>query len=35
MIVRGFALLGNIEARPKLGARLVDLANKLRKRLDG
>ncbi|MFF4006264.1 DUF1707 domain-containing protein [Streptomyces sp. NPDC001717] len=35
VIVRGFALLGNIEARPKLGARLVDLANKLRKRLDG
>ncbi|MGW0753110.1 DUF1707 SHOCT-like domain-containing protein [Streptomyces sp. NPDC002587] len=35
VIVRGFALLGNIEARPKPGARLVDLANKLRKRLDG
>ncbi|MFD9408874.1 DUF1707 domain-containing protein [Streptomyces sp. NPDC059989] len=35
VIVRGFALLGNIEARPKLGARLVDLALKLRKRLDG
>ncbi|MFF3623659.1 DUF1707 domain-containing protein [Streptomyces sp. NPDC002467] len=35
VIVRGFALLGNIEARPKLGARLVDLAHKLRKRLDG
>ncbi len=35
VIVRGFALLGNIEARPKLGARLVDLARKLRKRLDG
>lgn len=35
VIVRGFALLGNIEARPRLGARLVDLALKLRKRLDG
>ncbi|MBT2456585.1 DUF1707 domain-containing protein [Streptomyces sp. ISL-86] len=35
VIVRGFALLGNIEARPKFGARLVDLALKLRKRLDG
>ncbi|MFB6619253.1 DUF1707 domain-containing protein [Streptomyces sp. NPDC085524] len=35
VIVRGFALLGNIEARPKRGARLVDLAHKLRKRLDG
>ncbi|MGW1774097.1 DUF1707 SHOCT-like domain-containing protein [Streptomyces sp. NPDC002104] len=31
VIVRGFALLGNIEARPKPGARLVDLANRLRK----
>ncbi|MCX4780763.1 DUF1707 SHOCT-like domain-containing protein [Streptomyces sp. NBC_01264] len=31
VIVRGFALLGNIEARPKAGARLVDLANRLRK----
>ncbi|MET8753574.1 DUF1707 domain-containing protein [Streptomyces sp. NPDC004667] len=35
VIVRGFALLGNIEARPKPGSRLVDLAHKLRKRLDG
>ncbi|MFD3697292.1 DUF1707 domain-containing protein [Streptomyces sp. NPDC058646] len=35
VIVRGFSLLGNIEARPKLGARLVDLARKLRKRTDG
>ncbi|MGW6984970.1 DUF1707 SHOCT-like domain-containing protein [Streptomyces sp. NPDC054932] len=35
VIVRGFALLGNIEARPKLGALLVDLARKLRKRLEG
>ncbi|MET9604656.1 DUF1707 domain-containing protein [Streptomyces sp. NPDC006512] len=35
VIVRGFALLGNIEAHPKLGARLVDLALKLRKRLEG
>ncbi|WP_404956933.1 DUF1707 domain-containing protein [Streptomyces sp. 147326] len=35
VIVRGFALLGNIEARPRMGARLVDLARKLRKRLDG
>lgn len=35
VIVRGFALLGNIEARPKPGSRLVDLAQKLRKRLDG
>ncbi|WP_411105645.1 DUF1707 domain-containing protein [Streptomyces sp. cmx-4-9] len=26
VIVRGFALLGNIEARPKSGARVVDLA---------
>lgn len=33
VIVRGLAVLGNIEARPKLGARLVDLAGKLRKRL--
>ncbi|WP_308346519.1 DUF1707 domain-containing protein [Streptomyces sp. ISL-66] len=32
VIVRGFALLGNIEARRKVGARLVDLALKLRKR---
>lgn len=31
VIVRGFALLGNIEARRKFGARLVDLALKLRK----
>ncbi|AQT74203.1 MULTISPECIES: DUF1707 SHOCT-like domain-containing protein [Streptomyces] len=35
VIVRGFSLLGNIEARPKLGARLVDLARKLRGRRDG
>ncbi|MCX4691254.1 DUF1707 domain-containing protein [Streptomyces sp. NBC_01408] len=35
VIVRGFSLLGNIEARPKPGARLVDLALKLRKRLEG
>ncbi len=35
VIVRGFALMGNIEARPKRGAFLVDLARKLRKRLDG
>ncbi|MFB8395418.1 DUF1707 SHOCT-like domain-containing protein [Streptomyces yangpuensis] len=35
VIVRGFSLLGNIEARPKMGARLVDLARKLRKNLDG
>ncbi|MFJ8018489.1 DUF1707 domain-containing protein [Streptomyces sp. NPDC096339] len=35
VIVRGFALLGNIEARPKRGARLVDLAHKLRKRPGG
>ncbi|MEU8778795.1 DUF1707 domain-containing protein [Streptomyces sp. NPDC048606] len=35
VIVRGFSLLGNIEARPKLGARLVDLALRLRKRLEG
>ncbi|MER5779812.1 DUF1707 domain-containing protein [Streptomyces sp. NPDC002039] len=34
VIVRGFALLANIEARPKLGARLVDLADRMRKRLD-
>ncbi|WP_399438059.1 MULTISPECIES: DUF1707 SHOCT-like domain-containing protein [Streptomyces] len=34
VIVRGFALLGNIEARPKRGSRLVDLAAKLRKHLD-
>ncbi|MGR4881878.1 DUF1707 domain-containing protein [Streptomyces sp. LARHCF249] len=33
VIVRGFALLGNIEARPRLGARLVDLADRMRKRL--
>ncbi|MFE1788744.1 DUF1707 domain-containing protein [Streptomyces sp. NPDC059525] len=33
VIVRGLAVLGNIEARPRLGARLVDLADKLRKRL--
>lgn len=33
VIVRGLAVLGNIEARPKLGARLVDLADRLRKRL--
>ncbi|MFJ3980235.1 DUF1707 domain-containing protein [Streptomyces sp. NPDC090021] len=35
VIVRGFSLLGNIEARPKMGARLVDLARKLRGRLNG
>ncbi|MEV7616010.1 DUF1707 domain-containing protein [Streptomyces sp. NPDC089799] len=35
VVVRGFALLGNIEARPKRGARLVDLANRLRKQTDG
>ncbi len=35
VIVRGFALLGNIEARPKAGARLVDLALRLRKRREG
>ncbi|MFF1412313.1 DUF1707 domain-containing protein [Streptomyces sp. NPDC058289] len=35
VIVRGFALLGNIEARPKFGARLVDLANRLRERREG
>ncbi|MER7461915.1 DUF1707 domain-containing protein [Streptomyces sp. NPDC097981] len=35
VIVRGFSLLGNIEARPRLGARLVDLALKLRKRQEG
>ncbi|MGW7459754.1 DUF1707 SHOCT-like domain-containing protein [Streptomyces sp. NPDC054797] len=35
VIVRGFALLGNIEARPRLGARLVDLARKLRKPDEG
>ncbi|MFF5445248.1 DUF1707 domain-containing protein [Streptomyces sp. NPDC012888] len=35
VVVRGFALLGNIEARPKLGARLVDLADRIRKRFDG
>ncbi|MFI6145122.1 DUF1707 domain-containing protein [Streptomyces sp. NPDC051109] len=35
VIIRGFSLLGNIEARPKLGARLVDLTLKLRKRLQG
>ncbi|MEU9028457.1 DUF1707 domain-containing protein [Streptomyces sp. NPDC048383] len=35
VIVRGFSLLGNIEARPKPGARLVDLALKLRKRTEG
>ncbi|APU41977.1 MULTISPECIES: DUF1707 SHOCT-like domain-containing protein [unclassified Streptomyces] len=34
VIVRGFSLLGNIEARPKPGARLVDLARRLRKNLD-
>ncbi|MGW4683442.1 DUF1707 SHOCT-like domain-containing protein [Streptomyces sp. NPDC004244] len=35
VIIRGFALLGNIEARPKFGSRLVDLAHKLHKRLQG
>ncbi|MCX5376162.1 DUF1707 domain-containing protein [Streptomyces sp. NBC_00091] len=34
VIVRGFALLGNIEAHPRRGARLVDLADRLRKHLD-
>ncbi|WP_330332392.1 DUF1707 domain-containing protein [Streptomyces sp. NBC_00536] len=33
VIVRGFTVLGNIEARRKRGARLVDLADKFRKRL--
>ncbi|MEU7063495.1 DUF1707 domain-containing protein [Streptomyces sp. NPDC046161] len=32
VIVRGFALLGNIEARPKRGSRVADLARKLRGR---
>ncbi len=35
VIVRGFSLLGNIEARPKLGARLVDLAHRIRKGWEG
>ncbi|MER5727886.1 DUF1707 domain-containing protein [Streptomyces sp. NPDC002138] len=35
VIVRGFTVLGNIEAHRKPGARLVDLADKLRKRLSG
>ncbi|MFF1560404.1 DUF1707 domain-containing protein [Streptomyces sp. NPDC058279] len=35
VIVRGFALLGNIEARPKRGARVTDLAAKRHERLDG
>lgn len=35
VIIRGFSLLGNIEARPRPGARLVDLANRMRKRLEG
>lgn len=35
VIVRGFALLGNIEARHKFGARLVDLARGLGKRTEG
>ncbi|MET9857113.1 DUF1707 domain-containing protein [Streptomyces sp. NPDC006450] len=35
VIVRGFALLGNIEARPRPGARLVDLASRLRKGREG
>ncbi|MER5932845.1 DUF1707 domain-containing protein [Streptomyces sp. NPDC002054] len=30
VVVRGFALLGSIEARPKPGARLVDLAHRMR-----
>ncbi|MEU3725880.1 DUF1707 domain-containing protein [Streptomyces sp. NPDC031705] len=34
VIVRGFALLGNIEARPKRGSRLVDLAARLRRHPD-
>ncbi|MET9696006.1 DUF1707 domain-containing protein [Streptomyces sp. NPDC006529] len=33
VIVRGFTVLGNIEARRKRGARLVDLADRFRKRL--
>ncbi|QES49937.1 hypothetical protein DEJ50_21015 [Streptomyces venezuelae] len=32
VVVRGFALLGSIEARPKPGARLVDLAHRMRQR---
>ncbi|WP_424212014.1 DUF1707 SHOCT-like domain-containing protein [Streptomyces sp. BI20] len=35
VVVRGFALLGNIEARPKRGSRLVDLARALRKEVSG
>ncbi|MET3983169.1 DUF1707 domain-containing protein [Streptomyces sp. PvR034] len=35
VIVRGFTVLGNIEARRKLGSRLVDLAERFRKRLEG
>lgn len=35
VIVRGFALLGSIEARPRPGARLVDLARKFRRRSEG
>ncbi|MFF5702217.1 DUF1707 domain-containing protein [Streptomyces sp. NPDC012794] len=34
VIVRGFALLGNIEASPRRGSRLVDLAAKRRERRD-
>jgi hypothetical protein len=35
VIVRGFALLGNIEARPKRGARVTDLAGKRHEPLGG
>ncbi|MEV8534519.1 DUF1707 domain-containing protein [Streptomyces sp. NPDC051211] len=35
VVVRGFALLGSIEARPKPGARLVDLAHRLHRRRNG
>lgn len=34
VILRGFALLGNVEAHPRKGYRLADLAGRLRKRLE-
>lgn len=35
VIVRGFALLGNVEGRPKRGARVADLASRRHDRLGG
>ncbi|MEU5218882.1 DUF1707 domain-containing protein [Streptomyces sp. NPDC020807] len=35
VVVNGYSVFGNVEARPKRGKWVTDLQNKLRKRLDG